>query len=113
MSPDFTCYLDIDQQKGLFTIRDTFTQRVKCEIPQWLMNINEISEAVHRFRWVDNRTIKVINNEGFERVFDIETMSENCFNAVPLFQYPKGYHYYFDKPILQLQNVGDRLLRKY
>jgi hypothetical protein len=40
-------------------------------------------------------------------------MSENCFNAVPLFQYPKGYHYYFDKPILQLQNVGDRLLRKY
>ena len=78
------------------------------------MNVSELSQAVHRFRWVDNRTIRVINNEGFERVFDIdEAMYENSFNAVPLFQNPEGYHYYFDQPILPLQNVADRLQRKY
>lgn len=59
MSPDFMSYLDIDQKNKVFIIRDTITQQIKYNIPQWLMDCEneDIHEVIHRFKWRDNSQI--------------------------------------------------------
>jgi hypothetical protein len=121
LSPDFQSYLDIDPKKEVFVIRDTLSSgksaSVKCEIPGWLMSAKEIASAVLRFRWVDNQSFSVVNAEGFERVFKVagplDDSDELGFHAVPLYKPPAGYHFYHDKPALELQSVSERLQRKY
>jgi hypothetical protein len=41
-----------------------------------------------RMRWLDNTTLKYVNNEGIERKIDMTTKvcEEIQFNVIPLFQ---------------------------
>ena len=87
LSPDFMQYLDIDQRLGLFIIRDSINPtQIKFKIPQWLMNVSDLTETVRRFKWHTNNSIKVINNEGFERIVHLdEAFSEEAFHAIPMY----------------------------
>src|SRR5574343_54353 len=51
--------------------------------------------------WIDNDTIKVINNEGIERLVDLKNnFKEIEFNRIPYFNDKWSYdnHYYIDPP---------------
>lgn len=42
--------------------------------------------VAHRFMWIDNDTIKVVNNEGIERLVDLKNnFREIQFNRIPMF----------------------------
>lgn len=111
-------YLDIDQQKSIFIIRDTFTQRVLHEIPCWLMKYKaeDAVEVVHRFKWEDNKSLRVVNNEGFERLVRLDAQfSEIQFHSIPMYMsyWCTFNHYYYDRPPVDIGNVLERLKRKY
>lgn len=39
-----------------------------------------------RFSWIDNDTIKVVNNEGIERLIDLKNnFKEIEFNRIPMY----------------------------
>lgn len=53
-----------------------------------------------RFRWVTNQTIKVINNEGIEKIIDIEGGFKDLNqDTIPMIdmkeQETEKWHYYF------------------
>ena len=44
------------------------------------------TNLVHRFAWVDNNTIRLINHEGIERLIDVRNgFKEIEFNVIPMF----------------------------
>jgi hypothetical protein len=67
-------YLDIDRKNRRFMIKDSITQDVIYKIPEWLMSCDsheDYLDVAHRFIWIDNDTIRIINNEGIERLIDL------------------------------------------
>ena len=72
-------------------------------------------DLVHRFKWHNNKSIRVINSEGFERIFLVEGFQEVNYHAIPMYMpyWCTQNHYYYDKPLVELQNVLERLKRKY
>ena len=83
------------------------------------MNCNgeeKIADIVYRFKWQDNESIRVINNEGFERLIRLDaSFSEISFHAIPLYMsyWCTFNHYYYDKPEMELDHILERLKRKY
>lgn len=82
------------------------------------MNAKEgnVNEVVHRFKWHDNNTIQLINSEGLERIIRLDgEFSEVQFHNIPLYMsfWSTHNHYYYDKPLVELDNVNERLRRKY
>jgi len=69
-------YLDIDRKQRTFVIRDSFTQEIRYHIPAWLMDspnkLEGFHTTAHRFAWIDDETVKIINNEGIERIVDLK-----------------------------------------
>lgn len=117
LSPNFKNYLDIDIARKIFIIKDTEKQTVLKEIPSWLMNYDnesERKEILGRFKWRDNQHIQLVNHEGLEKVisvFDL-SMSEVAFYNIPLYQ-KSAKHHYFDKPVIEIVDIVERLQRKY
>ena len=77
-SPDFMSYLDFNKNEKVFVIKDTLTQNDKCQIPGGLMhpgNGKDIALVGKKFQWVSNTQIRVINNDGIEKIVDI---NNNC-----------------------------------
>ena len=73
-----------------------------------------------RMRWLDNTTLKYVNNEGIERKIDMTTKvcEEIQFNVIPLFEEfqqirDKENHFYLEK--LQIEDTDSltRLKLKY
>lgn len=118
MSPDFTQHLDVDRKNKTFMIRDTLTHHVTYEIPKWIMSAEDepFLDVLNRFIWIDNQTIKIVNHEGVERLFDLtKNFREIEFNIIPIYDRTlcKNGHVYFNRPELALDNVLDRLKNKY
>jgi hypothetical protein len=100
-------YLDVDRKNKKFMIRDSYTQDIRYNIPEWLMEVPEgvdsfVSVAL-RFMWVDNDTIRVANNEGIERLVDLKNnFKEIEFNVIPMFNKEWSNetfnHHYHDAP---------------
>lgn len=44
-------------------------------------------EIMNRFKWVDEETIRLINNEGIEKIIDLKSvhLDEIEYNVIPLF----------------------------
>jgi hypothetical protein len=64
-------------------------------------NVEKLEDIARRFRWVDEDTILIINNEGMERLIDVtKNFEEINFNAIPLFdsELAKNHHYLLDMP---------------
>lgn len=121
-------YLDVDRKNKKFMIRDSFTQDVRYHIPEYLMeNPNKevgFLPAAHRFTWVDNDTIKIVNHEGIERLVDLKNnFKEIEFNRIPMYDSDicNMNHYYIDPPQCEPDyeegkltfDTYERLKRKY
>lgn len=76
-------------------------------------------EIMNRFKWVDEETIRIINNEGIEKIIDLKSskLEEIEYNVIPLFdnsEYKNPMrHYYSNKQNLEVWQVKERLIRKY
>ena len=77
-----------------------------------------------RFTWVDNDTIKIVNNEGIERLVDLKNnFKEIEFNRIPMYQteWADNDHYYCNPPLCEPDfeagkttfDSYERLKRKY
>lgn len=57
----------------------------------------DVTEYAKRFKWIDSKTIRLVNKEGIEKIIDIENgFNEIAFSAVPLFEEVKDYkHFYY------------------
>ncbi len=98
------------KEQGIFIIRDTFTEKVKHEIPKYLMEYSpdKVTETVHRFKWENNTTLRLINSEGFERLVKLDgKFTEIQFHAIPLYKsyWSTHNHYYYEKPRVGLGDV--------
>ncbi len=46
----------------------------------------DVKEYAKRFKWIDSKTIRLVNKEGIEKIIDLENgFNEIAFSAVPLF----------------------------
>ena len=122
-------YLDVDRKHHKFMIRDSFTQEIRYNIPEWLMEFHEdeFMNVALRFTWIDNETVKIVNPEGIERLVDLKNnFKEIEFNRIPLYDPtwtgPEHCrHYYLDPPPPEHHNQSshftfdtlERLKRKY
>ena len=74
-----------------------------------------------RFKWIDENTIKIINEEGIEKKLDIrDNMKEIQFNFIPLYKERQkdpitdgSGNFYTNRPPLAVTEVLSRLKRKY
>lgn len=58
-------------------------------------------DVAHRFKWVDNDTVRIINHEGIERLIDVNNgFKELEFNVIPLYnkEWCTWNHYFYDSP---------------
>ena len=61
---------------------------MKYHIPEWIMTskFEDYNDIAHRFKWVDNETIRVVNTEGIERLVDLKNnYKEIEFNVIPMY----------------------------
>ena len=97
VSPDFSRYLDIDKKANKFRIMDTQNQTFVTYVPPDLMKLKKKADPLHivnRFLFVDSNTIRICNEEGFEKLIHFtdeitenkhSTFTELEFNKIPLF----------------------------
>jgi hypothetical protein len=77
-SPDLMYYLDYDKSTNEFLIIRTIDQTIYKRVPRGLMN-PEKEDAVKiasKFKWLDSSKLTIINNEGMEKVVDINNNFE-------------------------------------
>ena len=59
------------------------------KIPKEMMSFTDVNQVLHvfnRFKWVDERTFLIVNEEGMEKLIDIDDgFKELAFNYRPLF----------------------------
>jgi hypothetical protein len=90
-------------------------------IPRDLMDLDSepAHEIMNRFKWVDEETIRLINNEGIEKIIDLKssTLDEIEYNVIPLFDNFETKnpmkHFYSNRGCLEVWQVKERLVRKY
>jgi hypothetical protein len=119
-SPNFTKYIDIDNSHTKFIIRSVDKKEtILATIPDRLMSslLESLHDQASRFRWIDESTIYVINQQGIERLIDISDnqFKEIEFNFIPLYdrEYCKKSHYVLDPPQLGEEDTLGRLHKKY
>jgi len=116
VSPDFKQFIDVDQSKKTYMIRDLPSEEVIAEVPEYLMNYkNNPEEAILRFKWVGNTQFAILSKSGMEKLVDIGTnFRQEEFHQIQNFDYDKEYHrnFYFDREPLPILNVTERLIRK-
>lgn len=73
MSPCFEYYIDIQKDENIFVIKDTLIQNVVYKIEKYLMDPSKenAKDIMNRFKWIDSKTIRIINSEGIEKMIDL------------------------------------------
>ena len=64
-----------DKKEKQFVIKDNYLDKVIYRIPRELMDFDDISKAVHvlnRSKWIDEKTLLITNEDGVEKIIDIE-----------------------------------------
>ena len=117
-SPNFTYYLDLDEDHTSFIIRSSIDEREVYDIPLELMNAEEedLKDVVRRFRWIDEEQLHIINHEGIERIVNInDNFKEKQFNFIPLYdsEICKKTHYMLDPVTLHLDDLLGSLKQRY
>lgn len=89
-SPDFSKYIDYEENFNIFILRDLRTQELIAKIPHSSMKLRggeTPTELMKRFEWIDNRHFKFITVGGVERLIDIEQdFEEKEYNFVQEFE---------------------------
>jgi hypothetical protein len=79
----------------------------------------DAKQAFNRVMWIDHKTMQIVNEEGFEKLVDIEDdFSEISFNWRPLFTEINGNEYerciyYYEREQIEERDVLSRLKRVY
>jgi hypothetical protein len=97
-----------------------FTEEEILKIPHYLMNYdNDPLETILRIKWIGNEAIKIINDEGMEKIFEINASAGSEFkqlgyNQICNFDYEieKSRNFYIDRKELASIDVTERLIRK-
>jgi hypothetical protein len=97
-----------------------FTEEEILKIPHYLMNYDKDPlETILRIKWIGNEAIKIINDEGMEKIFEINASAGSEFkqlgyNQICNFDYEieKSRNFYIDRKELASIDVTERLIRK-
>lgn len=119
-SPDFTLHLDINKRDEKFIIKDTLTNQVKYIVPNDLLTYDskdeDKQETMRRFKWIDERTFIIMNEEGDEKIIDFTnkfvTLASNTVPEIKQEQINSGM-YYFGQSKVDISDTLERLKRKY
>ena len=89
-SPCFSRYVCTDKRTKQFVIKDAYTQdKIVSVIPTELLTFDVVENAqqtLNRTKWIDINTILIINEEGIEKLIDLDKdFKEIEFNFRPLF----------------------------
>ncbi len=91
-------------------IRETLSQKVIYTVEKHLMNTeNEPAKTVmNRFMWIDDKTLRIVNRGGIEKIVDLEDgQKEVEFNVIPLFDNKEmtitKRHYYNNRSPLEIK----------
>jgi hypothetical protein len=116
-------YLDYNKSQKIFVIKNSIDGSEKIRIPSGLMNPGDgqnLTLVGKKFQWVSNSYIRVINNDGIEKTFDISTpeCEQVFYCSVPMLDLEylkkeKYSHYFFDMSINKENQTIERLKRKY
>lgn len=75
VSPCFKYYIDVQQTRNKFIIRELRTEEEYKPIPWYLMNFkydNETAEEkIKKVKWVGSDMLKILNQDGMEKLVDI------------------------------------------
>ena len=126
-SPDFHVRLGVNFEKKEFLIIDADTNEKMLTIPKDFMTFEDnssLQSIMRRFIFVDNETIKLISQDGLEKIISIADgkFEEISFNKVPRFSDDQvddladGGHFYYKKAPLSPINPAitlQRLVRKF
>lgn len=85
VSPDFRYFVDVDRSKHQFLIIEMMSEEIRIRIPLYLMTYkNDPDEAMSRFMWVGNDAMKIVNDEGIEKIIDLnsDTCDQLGFNKI-------------------------------
>lgn len=87
-TPDFSRYMITDRQSKEFLVKDAYLNKVTHRIPKEIMTFSSFDKATltfNRFKWLSHRTFIIVNDEGFEKIVDIDNgYAEVAFNYRPL-----------------------------
>ena len=95
---------------------DSITNAKKIRIPKDYLTFektegDELKNCMRRFLFVDSNLIKIISEDGFEKLIDISEnrIQEIAFNKVPLFEKDEiddleNGHYYIKKSKIETCN---------
>lgn len=113
-SPDFTKYIDYEEQYDCFVLRELSTSKIIAKIPQTAMprKNEEPSMVIRRFKWLDNRYFKFITKGGVERLIDTEEdFKEVTYNVVQDIEVENEdiKHFYNMNMAIQEHNVAQYL----
>lgn len=133
-TPSLMYYLDFNIQLNKYTIKRSVDQIEVVELdPGYLSPDTDAPiELVKRFKWVTNTSFKVINYEGFEKIFDISeaiklhgkkkpskyyginVVGQNRVPMIDFDLFKKEYlHFYEDMTtIRKSDSIEPRLIRK-
>lgn len=72
-SPNLLMYLDFSSKQNKYYIKSSVTQEELITINEGYLNpkTDNPEHLVKRFKWISNTSFKIINFEGFEKIFDI------------------------------------------
>ncbi|CDW71088.1 wd-40 repeat protein [Stylonychia lemnae] len=126
-SPCFSRYMKIDRRTNQFLIKDAINDTLVRYIPKDILFLSpkggNITELVNRMKWLDYSTILIINEEGIEKILDIDQdFQEVSYNWRPMFKEILDEHsnieykynpYYYQRQSLEKDDVLRRLKRIY
>lgn len=122
MTPDFSKYLNFNNDTQQFEIIESKTQALLFTVPYEFMKINDKKElltVLNRFAWVDNHTYKFVTRSGIQRLIEFSpngVFREKNFSFVPEFDiketeeedYYTGLNHCY-----KADEIEERLFRKY
>lgn len=137
VSPDFVYFIDVDLARRVFIVRDLRTEVLVATIPSYLLDLEsgttdrQITEKILRVKWVSNEKLKILSEDGLERLVALELrptldsegapdggMEANFvqvgFNQMQNFDYEQERfrNVYFDRQPLAPARVVERLIRR-
>ena len=122
-SPCQSRYLILDKKTREFIVKDSYTGKELFRIPTDILTVNKEltnpNRAINRIKWLDASTMKIVNEDGFEKIVDLDNnCNEVSYNYRPLFNSIDGVeyessHYYVLRKDLTTNQVLMRLKRIY
>eukprot|EP00347_Sterkiella_histriomuscorum_P013502 403364473 len=123
-TPCFSRYMTYDKKNQQFVLRDNINGGVEIlKFPKDVLScdnqVDHIKWATNRIKWLDYSTIKIVNEEGIEKIYNVDNkFSTEGYNVIPMFNDIQGKewetkHYYKERAQLTSDQFLERLKRKY